>query len=89
MIDARCAASPSARNCADADDRVGRFGVDVRVLEEAERELLPQQAARRHVEALLGDAAVGDELEQQLGARLAAELVGSGIQDLLDALRAA
>ena len=69
-----------------ADDRVGGFGVDERVVEEAERELLAQQAPRRGVETLLGDLAVGDELEQQLGARLAAELVGSGIQDLLHAL---
>ena len=86
VIEARCAASPAARNSGRTDDRVRRLGVDERVVEEAERELLAQQASCRGIQPLLGDLAVAHQLDQQLGARLAAELVGTGIEHLLHAL---
>ena len=56
-----------------AHDRRGRRLIDVGVLEKAQRELLAQQAPRRHVEALLGHEAVADESDEEGGVMLAGQ----------------
>ena len=56
-----------------ADDRRGSRLIDVGVLEKAQRELLTQQAPRRHVEALLGHEAVADESDEEGGVMLAGQ----------------
>ena len=66
-----------------ADRGLREVLVDVRVVEEAEGELHPQQPPRRLVDALLGDAAVLDEVEEQLDALLPAELVDARVQEQL------
>jgi hypothetical protein len=86
VIDARWAASPAARN-SRADDAIGGLGIHERILEEAEHELLTQQASPRDIEALLADQTVGDEPGQDLGALLTPELVGAGVEDLRIARR--
>ena len=63
--------------------RGGRVLVDERVVEEPEPELHGEEAAGRLVDALLGDPALCDEVEQDVDALLAAELVGAGVQDEL------
>ena len=66
-----------------ADGGIGVVLVDVRVVEEAEGELHPKQPPSRLVDALLGDPAVLDEVEEHLDALLAAELVGARVQEEL------
>ena len=68
-----------------ADGRGRRVLVDVGVVEQPEPELHREQAARRLVDARLGDPALGHEVEQDLDALLAAELVGAGLEDQLHA----
>ena len=88
VTDARCAATRPRRGTRRlADDRVRRRRRRrTGRLEQPEQELLPQQPARRHVQPLLGHLAVAHELDEQVGACLAAELVGAGVQDLLHPL---
>ena len=69
-----------------ADDSGRRIRVDEGSFEEPHVELLAQNAAHRHIEALLGQVTGGHQVEDELGAGLATELVGAGIQHLLDAL---
>ncbi len=68
------------REIGPAHRLLGQVRVHVRVLEEAERELLAQQAAHGRVDPGLGDAARADQLHDDLGALLAAELVAAGLQ---------
>ena len=70
---------PSVR---PADCRDGGVHVDEGVVEQAEHELLPEQAAHRHVEALLRDPALSQQRDDQLGSRLTAELVAAGYTPL-------
>ena len=63
----------------------GRVLVDVGVLEQPEPELHREDAARRLVDARLGDPALGDEVEEDVDALLATELVGAGLEDQLHA----
>ena len=86
VIDARCAASPAARNSAAPTVALGGLDVDEGAVEQAEHELLAQQAACGVVEALLAHLALLDEVDEQLGDRLAAELVGAGVEHLAHAL---
>ncbi|MET7542171.1 hypothetical protein [Streptomyces sp. NPDC005507] len=58
----------------------GVVGVHVAVLEEAETELLAQQAACGDVDAFLGHLAAADEFDDVLGAVVAAELVQARIE---------
>lgn len=58
----------------------GRVDVDERGVEEAEPHLLAQHAAGGGVDALLGDAALGHEVEEHVDRVLAAELVDAGIE---------
>src|SRR4029079_6043304 len=61
---------------------LGLVGIDVRILEEPEAELVAQQPARGLVDALFGDASFAHELREQLAQLCAAELVAAGIDDL-------
>ena len=70
-----------------AADALRGIGVDVRIVEQPEPELVAQQPARRLVDPLLGDPPVADELDEQLGQLLAAELVAAGLDDLHELLR--
>ncbi len=77
-------AAPGGHEVRVPDD--GRRGVGVDeagAVEQAELELLPQQAGDGRVDARLGDATGAHQLHDELGARLAAELVGAGREDLL------
>ena len=68
VIDARCAASPAARNVRRCRRSASaRVVIHERVVEQAELELLAQQAAGRDVDALLADLAGCDEVDQQSG----------------------
>ena len=60
-----------------------RVLVDVGVVEQAQAELHREQAPRRLVDARLGDPTLGDEVEEDLDALLATELVGAGLEDEL------
>lgn len=78
----RWASSPHGGELGVADDAFGGVDVDVGVVEEAEDELLPQQAAYGGVDACFGDAAGADEFDDEFWALFAAELVGARVQGL-------
>ncbi|GJD03055.1 hypothetical protein ColKHC_11880 [Colletotrichum higginsianum] len=69
-----------------ADDAGGGLRVDEGVVEEAEEELLAQEAPDGDVEPLLRHVALLDELDDELDALLAAELVDAGVEDAGGAL---
>ena len=81
----RCASSRRAKLGA-ADDSLGRVGIDVGIVEQAEPELVAQEAARRLVDARLADLAAADERDDDVRAVLAAELVDAGLERLQRAL---
>ena len=69
-----------------AADALGLVGIDVRVVEQTEPELVAQQATCRLVDPRLRDAACADEFDEQLRQRLATELVAPGVDDLHEAI---
>ena len=71
-----------ARNGGEPHDALGFVGIDVGIVEQPEAELVPQEAARRLVDSLLGDAPRVHELDEHLRQLLAAELVAAGLDDL-------
>ena len=64
------------------DDLAGRVRVDVGIVEEAEAELVPEQAPHGDIDPCLVDLAGADEVDDDLGARLAPELVDAGLDHL-------
>ena len=64
-----------------AADLLGRVGIDVWVVEESQAELVAQDAPRGLVDARFRDAPFLDELDEQLGQLLAAELVAAGVEN--------
>ena len=63
-----------------ADDPLRGVFVDVGIVEQAELELHQQDAPHRRIQALLGDGSRAHEVQQQVHALLAAELVDAGIE---------
>ena len=59
-----------------------RVRVDVRIVEQTEAELVPEEPPRRPVDPRLVDASRADELDDDLGARLAAELIDARLDRL-------
>ena len=57
-------------------------GIDIRIVEEPEAELVAQNPPRRLVDARLGHTPGVDELHEQVRQRLAAELVAARFDDL-------
>ena len=77
---ALCAASPAARNSALPTMLPAAVDVDVRLVEQAEYELLPQQARCGDIDAVFGNLAAAGDVDQQAGDCLAAELVDARVQ---------
>ena len=83
MTDSGLGGIPLVAEVGAPDRRCGGVLVDVGVVEQAEPELHGEHAACRLVDARLGDAALRDEVEEDVDALLAAELVGPGLEDEL------
>ena len=88
-VDSAWARCPAARKASEPTIRSASSSSTNGSSNRPELELHDQQSPGRLVDPLLADAFLSDRLQQQLGARLAAELVGTGVDDLDHAVQPA